>query len=101
MLDTGLSDNGGACRKLSDAANLVKMVGSDIREQDIPRKHVEADFESGEMWPITREGMSLARVEKVAGIWKRWLYKPQRGKREWEGEHKSGIRSYFRQMNEE
>lgn len=34
------------------------MVGSDIREQDIPGKHVEADFESGETWPITREGMS-------------------------------------------
>jgi len=46
------------------------MFGSDIREQDIPRKHVEADFESGETWPITREGMSFARAEKVAGIWK-------------------------------
>lgn len=34
------------------------MVGSDIREQDIPGKHVEADFESGETWPIMREGMS-------------------------------------------
>lgn len=27
--------------------------------------------------------------------------KPQRGEREWDVEHNSGIRSYFRQMNEE